>query len=142
MWLNLNSLDVAELALHRCAQRTYTTDEKDANDIDEITYSYKFLDDFLTPKPTINSFMADIFQWKHKEKNDKMVTEPIPDEIPLMYIPPKAVPTIHNSQTLYKDDVSIKDKPVLKCEDQSSWLQEKFSLNNHPLELMVGINSS
>ena len=133
---------MAELALHRCAERTYTTDEKVANDIDEITYSYEFLDDFLTPKPTINSFMADIFQWKHEEKDDNMVTEPTPDEIPLTYIPPKAVPTIDDSHTLHRDDEGVKDKPVLECEDQNSWLQEKFSLDNHPLELMVGINSS
>ena len=133
---------MAELALHRCAERTYTTDEKLANDIDEITYSYEFLDDFLTPKPTINSFMADIFQWRHEEKYDNMVTEPTPDEIALTYIPPKAVPTIDKLQILHRDDEGVKNKPVLECKDQISWLQEKFSLNNHPLQLMVGINSS
>ena len=130
---------MAELALHRCAQRTYTTEEKGTNDIHEITYSYEFLDDFLTPRPTFNSFMADIFQWKSKDKDDKMVAVRT-DEIPLTYIPPKSAPTVHDSQLLHGDGESVKDdKPVLECEDHNSWLQEKFVLNNHPLELMVGL---
>lgn len=131
---------MAELALHRCAERTYTTDKKDTNDIDEITYHYEFLDDFPTPRPTFNSFIADIFQWKSEEKDRDDKTDRVgTDEIPLTYVPPKAVPTVHDSQLLHGDDESVKDKPVLECEDHDFWLQEKFVLNNHPLELMVGL---
>ena len=125
-------LDVAEFALHRCVECVYETDDKGGHEIAKMHYSYEFLDDFVTPKPTLNAFMADVCQWK-RDKHKRMVEEAHPAEIGLEDISPKS-PTVQGTQHI--NDESARDEPVLESKDEH-WLQEKFNQKNHPLELMV-----
>ena len=126
----LNLLDVAEIALHRCVERTYQTDEHGSSEIAEISYSYEFLDDFTTPKPTLIAFLSDIFHCNPWKKRDKVAKDLLSNEIAL-----ESPPTVQNSE--HNDDESAKDETVLESEDAYSWLQGKYNRKNHPLELMV-----
>ena len=131
----LSILDVAQLALHRCVECTYCTDGKSSNRIAEICYSYEFLDDFITPKPTVNSFLVEFFGRHAVDKHIEESETIIANQIALEEMAPKYKPTVQSVR--YTNDETAKDKPVLECEDNSSWLQEKFDPKNHPLELMV-----
>ena len=128
---------MAQLALHQCVERTYHTDEKCSNEIAEICYSYEFLDDFVTPKPTVYSFLAEFFRWTPKNKHNEGVETIITNDIALEEVAPKYKPTVQSLQ--HTDDESAKDESVSmeECEDNCSWMQEKFNPKNHPLELMV-----
>ena len=133
-------LDVAEHALHQCVECKYNPDGKGGSEVTEICYSYEFLDDYVTPKPTLNAFMADIFQWRPEDKHKKMVEEGATDEMAMgEYVPPKSTPTVQGLQHI--DDETAKDRPKYEREDgDNDWLQQKFNRKNHPLELMVSFN--
>ena len=122
---------MAEFALHRCVEYKYKSDDKGGSEIVEIEYSYEFLDDFVTPKPTLNAFMADLFRWNRDDKHERMVEEDThPAEIALETLSSPKIPyTRHDSE-------SIGDEMILESSDEN-WLQEKFNQKNHPLELMV-----
>ena len=128
---------MAQLALHRCVERTYYIDGKSSSEIAVISYSYEFLDDFFTPKPTVYSFLAEIFRWTLKNKHNEGVETIMANDTALEEMAPKYKPTIQSLQ--HTDDESAKDKSVsvVECDDNCSWLQEKFNPKNHPLELMV-----
>ena len=126
---------MAQVALHRCVERTYYTDEKCSNEIAEICYSYEFLDDFVTPKPTLNAFLTEFFRWHPESKHSEGAETVIINETALEEMAPKFKPTVESLKCT--DDESAKDKPLLECGDNYCWLQEKFNKQNHPLELMV-----
>ena len=123
--------DVAQLALHQCVERTYYTDGNGCSKIATICYSYEFLDDFVTPKPTVKSFLAEFFQQYPSKGNETIMT----NETPYEEMETKFKPTVQCLQ--HADDESAKEMSLLECEDNCSWEQEKFNPNNHPLELMV-----
>ena len=124
---------MAEFALHRCVEHKYQINEDTGlNEIAAIEYSYEFLDDFVTPKPTLNAFMTDLFRWNHDDKHKRMVEDTHPAEIGLETLSPKAPYTQHTQ----RDNDSIGDEMILESSDEN-WLQEKFNQKNHPLELMV-----
>ena len=129
--------DVAQLALHRCVECTYYTDETCCNEIAVISYSYEFLDDFVTPKPTVYSFLAEFFRWTLKNKHNEEVETIIANGTALEEMASKYKPTIQSLQ--HTDDESAKDESVstVECKDNCSWMQQKFNPKNHPLELMV-----
>ena len=131
----LTLLDVAELALHQCVDLRYETNDKGSCEISEITYCYEFLDDFVTPKPTLNAFLADIFRWRPENRHDRIVEEAMKDDIVLENIPTKATatPTVQSIQ--HGVDETAKNR--LEDSEDDSWLQEKFNRKTHPLELMV-----
>ena len=129
---------MAEVALHRCVECTYQTDEHGSSEIAEICYSYEFLDDFITPKPTLNAFLSDIFHWNSGNKHDKVAGEVFSNEIALEYNASNSTPTIKRPRHI--DDENAEDKHTLECGDKNNWLQEKFNRKNHPLELMVSFN--
>ena len=124
---------MAEFALHRCVERMYATDDEGGQKLTKIQYSYEFLDDFVTPKPTLNAFMTDVCAMKRDDRHERMVEDAHPAEIGLDDISPKS-PTVLGTQHI--DDDSARDEPVLESKDER-WLQEKFNQKNHPLELMV-----
>ena len=124
---------MAELALHRCVERKYETDDEGGQKPSEIQYSYEFLDDFVTPRPTLNAFLTDVFRWKRDDKHERMIEDAHPAEIGLDDLSPKS-PTVQGTQ--HADDDNAVDEPELESKDDN-WKQEKFDQNNHPLELMV-----
>ena len=128
-------LDVAQLALHQCVECTYCTDGKSSSEIATICYSYEFLDDFVTPKPTVNSFLVECFGRHPTDKYNERSETIIPNETALEEIVPKFNPTVQDLQ--YTDYESAKEQPVSDYGDNYYWLQEKFDPKNHPLELMV-----
>lgn len=128
-------LDVAEFALHQCVERFYEADDKGCCHIAKIRYSYEFLDDFITPKPSLYAFLADMFRWNHEHKHEK-IEHGLRSEIALGKVEPKSEPTVQGTQCV--DDEGATDEPKLECDDKN-WLQ-KFSQTNHPLELMVSFN--
>ena len=130
---------MAQLALHRCVECTYYTGERSSSEIATICYSYEFLDDFVTPKPTVNSFLAECFRSDSKDKHYEGVETIISNGTSLEEISPKFNPTVQSLQ--YVDEESAKDESMLECGDNCSWLQERFDPKNHPLELMVSFNS-
>lgn len=130
-------LDVAELALRQCIQREYKTDDKNHSEIAKIQYSYEFLDDYITPQPTLNAFMSDLFQCK-AVKHNKIVEDALPAEGESENVPLDSIPTVQSPQNVGNENE--KDNIVLKCEDAESWMQKKFNQKNHPLELMVSVN--
>ena len=128
---------MAEVALHRCVECTYQIDEHGSSEITEICYSYEFLDDFITPKPTLNAFLSDIFHWNSGNK-DKVAKGALSNEITLECNASKSTPTVKSPQHI--NDENAEEKYMLECGDENNWLQEKFNQKNHPLELMVSFN--
>ena len=126
---------MAELALHRCVERKYETDHEGSQKITEMQYSYEFLDDFVTPKPTLNALLTDFCQWKRDDTHERMVEDAHPAEIGLDDISPKS-PTVQGTQHI--DDDDARDEPELESKDDH-WMQKKFNQKNHPLELMVSL---
>ena len=122
---------MAELALHQCVKLAYKTNEEGTSKISEIHYSYEFLDDFITPKPTLNAVMSDLLVWNPKSTPDEeeavRPTDNAYDDI--------ALKTIQYTQ--HTDDENQMNKSMFECEDEKYWMQEKYNQANHPLELMV-----
>ena len=122
--------------MHRCVERTYHTDEHGSSEIAEICYCYEFLDDFITPKPTLNGLLSDIFHWNREaNKDNKMDKDATTDEIALDYVAPKATPTVQELHRANGESTTL--NRLLHGEDEDSWLQKKYNRKNHPLELMV-----
>ena len=126
---------MAELALRQCVDVHYEPNDKGSCEISEITFSYEFLDDYNTPRPTLNAFLTDIFRWYPENKHDKKVEELMSDEMVLENIPTKATATPTVQDVQHAVDETARNKTVEHEDD--SWLQEKFNLKTHPLELMV-----
>ena len=122
---------MAEVALHRCVACEYDSEDKDSCQITKIHYSYEFLDDFITPQPSITAFAADMFRWDHKNAS-KNVDDTLQIDEDLQM---KSIPTIRDPKDV--DDENINSNMVLEYEKDQSWMQEKFDLKNHPIELMV-----
>ena len=117
----LNLVDLAEIALHRCVHRNYKTSEKIGKEITEIHYSFEFLDDFITPKPSLVKFLS-------KKLNVSSTKDTVQSEVPM-----NAIPTVKYP---YKE-ITAKEESALECEDEESWMLKNFKQENHPLELMV-----
>ena len=98
------------------------------------------MDDFVTPKPTVNAFLAQFFRWDPEGKHSEEAETVIANEIALEEMAPKFTPTVQSLKCT--GDESAKDKQLLECGDNHSWLQEKFNKKNHPLELMVSCISN
>ena len=129
-------IDVAQVALSRCVEREYDVQHNDICEVTKIHYLYEFLDDFITPQPTVAAFMADVFQWNHKETLENTIETPtLEDEKFSEDIQMQSIPTVQDPTNSI--DERVKAKPMLECEDGQFWMQEKFNLQNHPLELMV-----
>lgn len=125
---------MAELALHQCVDVHCETNDKGSSEITEISFCYEFLDDYRTPRPTLNAFLSDIFRWR-KRRDNNMVEDVTKDEIVLENISSKAVatPTVQDAQHTFDET----DYNKLEEHEDDSWLQEKFNRKTHPLELMV-----
>ena len=117
--------DVAELALYRCVHREYEVNEKGSNEVTKIEYSYEFLDDYVTPQPTLAKFLQDKFT-----KNENLTIFDNGQAIPLAPFPSNVV----DSSNLTKQDMSDEE------DHEDWWLQEVYDPENHPLELMVCTN--
>ena len=126
---------MAEVALHRCVVREYDSEDKDSHQITKIHYSYEFLDDFITVKPSIASFVTDTFQWNHKNTHDRMIDATVFQSSEVL--PMQSFSTVQAPDSI--GDEKTNDNVIYECKDGHSWMQEKFNLANHPLELMVKI---
>jgi len=116
--------DVAELALYRCVHREYEVNEKGSNEVTKIEYSYEFLDDYVTPQPTLAKFLQDKFI---KKENSTIFDNR--QDIPLTPLPSNVV----GSSDLTKEKEDMSDEG----DRENWWLQEAYDPENHPLELMV-----
>ena len=126
---------MAKVALHQCVVCEYDSEDKDSCQITKIHYSYEFLDDFITPQPSITAFVADVFRWNDKNVHKNMAEAVIQNEMYCEDSPMKSIPTIRDPKNT--DGENINSNLVLQCENDQRWMQEKFNLENHPIELMV-----
>jgi len=125
--------DVAEVALHRCVHREYEVNDKGSCEVTRIEYSYEFLDDFITPEPSMSTFV-NMLSWKKKEQADELMTSNSTHDIPL-----SPVPTVQGPPYIAvtsQEDWTV-ESAIGGSEGQESWLQEQYDPSNHPLELMV-----
>jgi len=129
--------------LNRCVELKYEKDDKGRNEVKEIHYDYQFLDDYITPQPTLNAFMADMFKWQAAEdKHDEVVGDAeegtrYAEDIPLDDVRSSTVKTPTVKSTQYVDSENKEEKKELESDN---WMQPKFDQKNHPLELMVNVN--
>ena len=131
MYKTISLLDVAEVALHQCVKREYS--DKDSHQITKIHYSYEFLDDFINVKPSIISFVTDMFQWNHKNTDERMIDAEVFQSSEAL--PMQSLPTVQAPDSIGDENHDV----IYECKDGHFLMQEKFNLANHPLELMVKI---
>ena len=111
-------VELAEIALQRCVDRNYETSDNIGKEITDIHYSFEFLDDFITPKPSLITFINKL---KVRCTKDTVQCE----------VPMKAIPTVP-----YKE-ITPTEESALECEDADNWMLKTFKQEYHPLELMV-----
>ena len=124
---------MAEVALHRCVHREYTTNDKGSCDVSKIEYSYEFLDDFTTSEPNMSMFV-NMFSWKKNNQAENFEDTTTKDSVSLQPIPTIQGP--HYQAVTSQEDLRV-ESAMGGVEGQESWLQEKYDPQNHPLELMV-----
>ena len=134
-FLIFKSQDVAEVALHHCVHREYTETEKGGSEVSKIEYSFEFLDDFMTPVPTMSMYL-NMLPWRKTNQANQF--EDTMDRDSARDVPLKPIPTVQGPPYLaVSSPVDSFENPINGCEGEESWLQEKFDPQNHPLELMV-----
>jgi len=131
--------DVAELALYRCVNQEYMVNDKGSNIVTKIEYSYEFLDDYVTPQPTLANFIQDKFMKKKKEQPLKFDASTIIENLSSTQDTSlEPFPNVHNSSHL-NNASDEKAKEDTDDDQDAWWLQENYDPENHPLELMVCI---
>ena len=132
--------DVAELALYRCVNQEYRVNEKGSSEVIKIEYSYEFLDDYVTPQPTLANFIQEKFM-KKKEKPLKLDASTIIENLSSTQdMPLEPFPNVHKSSHLNNASNEKAKEDTDTNDDQDAWwLQENYDPENHPLELMVCI---
>ena len=116
----LNFIELAEIALHRCVNSK--KNENGDREINDVNHWFEFLDDFDTAKPRLIKFISDVFNMTSTSSSDiPMDTFAVSN--------PRTERLICEGGT--REDVTSKYK------DERRWMQKRFTLQNHPLELMV-----
>ena len=116
----ISTLEMAEVALSRCVSKHYDSDRR----IDQITYSFEFIDDFDVPYSTITGCM------KHIGLIKSTPTMP-PHEIEFSPL------RRGKSSGFKKIDSNTLNRIQNEDDHDEEWLQSDYDGNNHVLHLMV-----
>ena len=130
--------DVAEVALYRCVNRESMVNSKGSNEATKIEYSYEFLEDYVTPQPTLANFIQDKFT-KEKEQPPKIDTSTVYENPSSTHdMPLESFSNVQNfSHSNNTSQENVEEDTETNDDQDAWWLQEKYDPENHPLELMV-----
>ena len=112
---------------------------KGSNEVTKIEYSYEFLDDYITPQPTLAKFVQDKVGLSANQTSifENSAIFNTAQDIPLVSLPNDVLGSSHLANTL-KESTNIKeDMDDAEEYNEDWWLQEMYDPENHPLELMV-----
>jgi len=128
---------VAELALYRCVNREYEVNDKGSRKVTKIEYSYEFLEDYVTPQPTLTNFIQDRFMKKNEQPLQFHAPTILENPFTTQDKALEPFPNVQNSSHLGNNNVNMEEETATDDEQESWWLQENYDTENHPLELMV-----